>query len=101
MKVDETYRNINLIDTTQKTTVNQKNVERTETARPHEADSQAQGGGTEVALSDASREVAKVREAMEASQPERVEKIEQIKREIAEGTYRTDSRLIAAKILGI
>jgi negative regulator of flagellin synthesis FlgM len=99
MKVDETYRNVNLIDNARQSTAGQKSEEQ-HASRARETDKPERAKSAEVALSNASREVAKAREAMEATQPDRAEKVAQIKEQVVDGSYKVDARQVADKMLG-
>lgn len=99
MKVDETHRNVNLIDNAKQSTAGQKSEEQ-QASRLRESDNAARPKSAEVALSDASREVAKARAAMEATPTDRAEKVAQIKQQVAEGSYKVDARQVADKMIG-
>lgn len=96
MKVDETYQNINLIETARESGAGRGNEN--EAARTSGAD-QPERSHTEVALSSASREVAKAREAMETSEPDRAELVARLGEQVAEGTYETDAGDLADRML--
>jgi len=96
MKIDESQSHLNVMDPSRTTEAGAKNELSAQNTRDAEVRDR---GGTEVALSDASREVAKAKEAVNAISTERAEKIEQIKAQIKEGTYEVDSKDIAQKML--
>ncbi len=96
MKVDETYQNINLIDTARESGAARGNEN--EPARATRTE-QPEKGETEVALSSTSREVMKAREAMETSEPARAEKVAELRQKVADGTYEQDARDVADKML--
>lgn len=96
MKVDETYQNINLIDTARESGAARGNEN--EPARSTRAE-QPEKGETEVDLSSTSREVMKAREAMETSDPARAEKVAELRQQVADGTYEQDARDVADKML--
>lgn len=96
MKIDESQTHVNVIDHARPNEAGARNEPAAQSTRDTEVRDR---GGTEVALSDASREVAKAKEAVNASSAERAEKVEQIKARIAEGTYEVDSADVADKML--
>ncbi|MGD8389270.1 MAG: flagellar biosynthesis anti-sigma factor FlgM [Desulfobacteraceae bacterium] len=96
MKIDETQSHLNVMDHARPTEAGAKNEPSAQNTRETQVKDR---GGTEVALSDASREVAKAKEAVNAISAERAEKIEQIKAQIDEGTYEVDSADVAQKML--
>lgn len=96
MKVDETYQNINLIDTARESGATRGNEN--EAARTAKAE-QPEKGETEVALSSMSREVMRAREAMETSDPDRAEKVAELRQQVADGTYEADARDVADRML--
>lgn len=96
MKIDETHSHVSVIDHARPTETGSKNEPQAQRSR--EIDTQERGG-TDIVLSDASREVAKAKEAVNAPSAERAEKIEQIKARIAEGNYEVDSADVADKML--
>ncbi|MCF8062846.1 MAG: flagellar biosynthesis anti-sigma factor FlgM [Deltaproteobacteria bacterium] len=99
MKVDETYQSANLIDQAREAGAGRKNEE--QGAQVGNAWKQEKhGGGTEVALSNASRDIMKAGEAMETPDPKRTERVAELKKQVAEGTYEVDSKKVADRILG-
>lgn len=96
MKIDESTSHVNMIDHARPNEADTRNEPAAQPLRETEAQDR---GGTEVALSDASREVAKAKEAVNASPAERAEKVEQIKARIEDGTYEVDSADVAGKML--
>ena len=96
MKIDETQSHLNVMDHARPTEAGARNEPSAQSTRETEVRDRR---GTEVALSDASREVAKAKEAVNAISAERAEKIEQIKAQIDEGTYEVDSADVAQKML--
>jgi negative regulator of flagellin synthesis FlgM len=99
MKIDDYHQSVNLTETTRGGASSQR-AENQHAPVGETEKKEAGGGGTQVALSDASREVMKTREAMENQDPERTQKTAELKEQVAQGTYEVDSRKVAEKILG-
>jgi|GEM_PF-2500135 len=64
-----------------------------------QAQPSGQGGGDKVRLSERSREIARIRELVEAAPEVRAEKIEAVKAELAQGKYKIKPEALAGKIL--
>ncbi len=96
MKIDETYQNINLIDTARESGAARS--DENEPARVTRAE-QPEKGETEVALSSTSREVMKVKEALDTPDPARAEKVAELRQQVADGTYEADAGDVADKML--
>ncbi len=98
MKVDETHQSVNLIEQARKSGETRKNEE--QGARVGDAGKQEnRGEGTEVALSNASRDIMKANEAVETPDPKRAERVAELEKQVAEGTYEADPRKVADRIL--
>ena len=99
MKVDESYQSANLIEQARKAGEGRKNEE--QSAPVGDAGKQGnRGEGTEVVLSNASRDIVKANEAAETPDPKRAERVAELKKQVAEGTYEADPRKVADRILG-
>ncbi len=96
MKVDETYQNVNLIDTARESGATRGNENEPAQVTKKE---QPEKSETEVAVSSTSREIIKAREAMETSDPARAEKVAELRQQVADDTYEADSRDVADRIL--
>ena len=96
MKIDETYRDMNILGSAAET------LQRQKTGAQEEAGSaagQGAGEGADVNISNASLEFSQVAEMMDRESPERAERIQEIQRQIQEGTYEVDPAKVAEKIL--
>jgi flagellar biosynthesis anti-sigma factor FlgM len=99
MKVDETHQSANLIEQARKAGEARKNEE--QGAQVGDAGRKGnRGEGTEVALSNASRDIVKANEAVETPDPKRAERVAELKKQVAEGTYEADPQKVADRILG-
>ena len=100
MKVDETYQSTNLIEQARRAGAGQ----RAEEQAPQIGDAGKQGNrgeGTEVVLSEASKDIMKANEAMETPDPKRAERVAELKEQVAQGTYEADPKKVADRILGM
>lgn len=97
MKIDDTYKNMTLINNSRESTVNRK-VE--EVPDQHLAPKNKVGSVTEVDFSKTSVDFSKAAEVIEQDAMARNDKVNQIKAMVESGTYEIDSRKVADKILG-
>jgi flagellar biosynthesis anti-sigma factor FlgM len=96
MKVDETHASVNLMETARETggrRIGENQADRANKTEQHEWTE------TEVALSRTSRDVMKVKEAMEAPDPARALRIAELRQQVEDGTYDADARRVADRIL--
>jgi negative regulator of flagellin synthesis FlgM len=99
MKIDETHQSANLIEQARRAEPGQKN----EQPGAHVGDAGKRGSpgeGTEVILSNASRDIMKANEAAETPDPKRAERVAELKEQVAQGTYEADPKKVADRILG-
>jgi flagellar biosynthesis anti-sigma factor FlgM len=96
MKIDETYRDLNILGSAAEALQRKKTAAQEE---PVSAVEPGAGEGADVNISNASLEVSKVAEMMDRESPERAERIQEIQRKIEEGTYEVDPVNVAEKIL--
>jgi len=97
MKIDDYHQNVNLMESAREGAPGHRTED--QGVQTGETEKRDPGGGTQVALSSASREVVKTREAMETPEPERAQKVAELKKQIAEGTYEADAQKVADRIL--
>ena len=98
MKINESYQSANLIEQAQKAGETRKN-EGQSVPVGDAGRQENRGEGTEVVLSNASRDIMKANEALETPDPERAERVAELKKQVAEGTYEADPRKVADRIL--
>jgi flagellar biosynthesis anti-sigma factor FlgM len=96
MKIDETYRDMNIFGSAAETLQRQKTGAQEEAVSAVE---QGSGGGADVNISSASLEFSQVAELMDRESPQRAERIREIQKQIQEGTYEVDPAKVAEKIL--
>jgi flagellar biosynthesis anti-sigma factor FlgM len=96
MKIDEAYRDVNLINTQGESSVNKKTEVQPETAKKEESPDKIE---TQVNLSRTSVEFSKVSASLDNLSPERAAKIESLKKQVQEGTYHVDAVKIAEKMI--
>lgn len=97
MKIDDSYKNMPLINSSRESTVNKKVEEQPEqTLTPKNKG----GSVTEVDFSKTSVEFSKAAEIIEQDAMARNEKVNQIKAMVENGTYEIDAKKVADKILG-
>ncbi|MEW6669206.1 MAG: flagellar biosynthesis anti-sigma factor FlgM [Thermodesulfobacteriota bacterium] len=96
MKIDESYRDLNILGNAAETMQKKKAGAQVEVVPAVE---QGSGEGADVRISNTSLEYSKVAEWMDRESPERAERIQEIQRKIQEGTYEVDPAKVAEKIL--
>jgi negative regulator of flagellin synthesis FlgM len=96
MKIDEIYKNVNLINNTKDATVNNRTVE--QGGRDPEVKDE-QKSGAEVDFSKTSIEYSQALAVMEKEPADRIEKVEALRTKIEDGTYQVDSKKVANKIV--
>ncbi|RPI76373.1 MAG: flagellar biosynthesis anti-sigma factor FlgM [Desulfobacteraceae bacterium] len=96
MKIDEIYKNVNLINNAKDTTVNNRAVD-PGVRDPLTRDEQK--SGAEVDFSKTSIEYSQALAVMEKEPIDRVEKVEALRTKIEDGTYRVDSKKTANKMV--
>ena len=96
MKIDEIYRNVNVLSNATESTSNRRIDQQEPVAGSSEKGAEPE---TEVKISKASIEFSRAAEMMDRESPERAEKIKEIQTRIREGTYKIDSAKVAEKIL--
>jgi flagellar biosynthesis anti-sigma factor FlgM len=98
MKVNETHQSANLIEEARKAGASRK-AEEQGTPIGDTGKQGTRGEGTEVVLSNASRDIMKANEALETPDPKRAERVAEIKKQMAEGTYEAEPKKVADRIL--
>ena len=96
MKIDETYTNMTLVNTSKEAPA--RRAEEQIGATPG-ADKKS-GSGTEVDLSRTSVQFSRASEIMEKDSVERVRRVNELRTKVEEGTYQVDAGKVADKILG-
>lgn len=96
MKIDEIYKNVNLINNTKETAVNNRQLEQTGN-EPAVKDEQK--SGAEVDFSKTSIEYSQALAVMEKDPIDRIEKVEALRSKIEDGTYRVEAKKVAGKII--
>ena len=96
MKIDEIYQNVNLINNSKDTTVNNRAVDQG-VRDPVAKDEQK--SGAEVDFSKTSIEYSQALAVMEKEPVDRIEKVEALRTKIEDGTYRVDSKKTANKMV--
>jgi len=96
MKINETPRDLSLLNGSAESFQNRRVEEHREPAAGAGA---GPGGDAEVRISSTSIEFSRAAEMMETESPERAQRIQEIRERIQEGTYRVDSAKVAEKIL--
>jgi negative regulator of flagellin synthesis FlgM len=88
MKINDQQKLLELYAQTQATQNQQQN-------RAAEAGSQAPAQGDRVQISNGSKFLQKVNEAMKAEDPQRAERLQMIKEQVQNGTYEVDPEKVA------